>query len=355
VEELIRRRQDLRLGLLTEGSTEEFPDYLDLRNHITLISVPSMLWYLFDSRIAYTLMPSGPKWPPRAQVVHSLYSINSLDGVYNDNQFASFDYILCAGPHHIDSFREHAIREPALLRKTLVPAGYPRLDLLHASRSMRRRQVDPSAKSTIIYAPTHHWPVNQNLASVRDYGEEIVKALLAAGHQVIFRPHGISRQDDEDASVVERICQRHTNNRNFSLDVSNDYTETYSLADIMVTDLSGTGFTFSLAFCRPCIFFAPNAEAEQGLRGIQFDSRHRIGVVVRNIKELISKTSELRKRDMTEEIVRFRDEAIFNFGNSASYIVTCLGDILSGHQRAEWVRCGDKRLRKSAIGAYLTK
>jgi hypothetical protein len=344
VEEVIRRRQDLRLALVTLESREEFPDYLELKSHLTILSVPSTLWYLFDARIAYTIMPLsvGPrKWPPQAQLVHAFHSMNSLDGVYPEEDFVGFDYILCVGPHHFDSFRERASRHPALLGKTLIPAGYPRLDLLLASPSTRRRQASPSNKSTVVYAPTLRSPVNWHLVSLRDWGEEIVSALLAAGHRVIFRPHVVSRLDD-DRPVVERICQLHANNPSFSLDVSSDYTESYSLADIMVTDLSGTGFSFSFAISKPCIFFAPNAEAEKGLHGLQFDARHRIGAVVRDTNELIGKTSELCKRDMTAEIERFRDETIFNVCNSAAYTVTCLEDILFGRRRPEWVRCGDK-------------
>ena len=105
----------------------------------------------------------------------------------------------------------------------------------------------------------------------------------------------------------------------------------------MVTDVSGTGFTFSFGFGKPTIFFAPNAEAERGLSGIQFEARHRIGALVRSVDEMIEKTSELCHSDMTDEIKRFRDEAIFNVGKSAAYITTCLEDILSGRERPEWV------------------
>jgi hypothetical protein len=350
VEEVIRRRPDLRLGLVIEqGSREEFPNYLELKSHLTIISVPSTLWYLFDTRIAYTLMASGdyrPAWPPQAQLVHAFHSMNSLDGLYQDGAFDGFDYILCVGPDHFHSFRERAIRHPPLLGKTLIPAGYPRLDLLLASLSTRRRPADPSNRSTVIYAPTNRSALDWNttawrIASLCDWGEEIISALLAAGQRVIFRPHLLSRMGGDDRLVVERICQLHANNPSFSLDVSDDYTESYSLADIMVTDLSGAGFSFSLAVSRPCIFFSPDAEAEKGLHGIQFDARHRIGAVVRNTNELIAKTSELCRRDMTDEIERFREEAIFNVGHSAAYTVTCLEDILSGSRRPEWVRCGD--------------
>jgi CDP-glycerol glycerophosphotransferase (TagB/SpsB family) len=122
------------------------------------------------------------------------------------------------------------------------------------------------------------------------------------------------------------------------LDANADYTESYSLADLMVTDLSGTGFTFSFSFGRPTIYFAPDAEAERGLSGLQFDARHRIGALVRDIDGLIGKTAELCHRDMSDEIERFRDETVFNVGKSAAYIVDCLENILSGCERPEWVR-----------------
>ena len=153
---------------------------------------------------------------------------------------------------------------------------------------------------------------------------------------MIFRPHPLSLNGDRP--VIDGICQLHAGNQNFSLDASKDYTRSYSSADLMVTDLSGTGFTFSFSFSRPCIFFAPDAEAERGLSGIQYDARHRIGALVRDIDGMIEKTSELCSRDMTDEIERFRDETVFNVGKSAAYIVDCLEEILSGRERPEWVR-----------------
>ena len=339
VEELIHRRDDLRLGLVTWCSKEEFPDSFYLTGNPTIINPRGGRLNLFDTRILYTPLPglSPFERPPNARVVHALMSMNSLDGVYQDDDFDAYDYILCGGPHHLDSFRERALRHPVLLGKTLLPAGYPKLDLMLASHSTKRRPTDPSVRSTIVYAPTHIYCINECLASLCHYGEAIINALLAEGHRVIFRPHPVSFYD-QDRPVIDRICQLHADNPNFSLDRSKDYTESYSLADLMVTDLSGTGFTFSFSFGRPCIFFSPNDEAERGLHGIQFEARYRIGTLVRDIDEMIEKTSELCNRDMTDEIERFRDEAVFNVGKSAAYIVNCLEDILSGCERPEWVR-----------------
>jgi hypothetical protein len=340
VEELIRRRDHLRLGIVNWWcSKDEFPDSFYLTGNPAIINHRGWPLGLFDTRILYTPWPGMSPFdrPPKARVVHALMSMNSLDGVYPDDDFDAYDYIFCIGPHHLDSFRERALRHPALLGKTLVPAGYPKLDLMLASNSTKRHRTDPSLGLTVVYAPTHVFPINACLASLFNYGEAIVNALLAEGHRVIFRPHPNSLVGDQQR-IIDRICRLHTGNPNFALDTSKDYSESYALADLMVTDLSGTGFTFSVSFGRPCIFFSPNEEAEHGLRGIQFDARHRIGTVVRGIDELIEKISELCNLNMTDEIEQYRDEAVFNVGNSAKYIVDCLEDILSGCERPEWVR-----------------
>ena len=339
VEELRHRRGDLRLGLAYTGPREELlPNSFNFAGISTITHVTNGALSLFDTQILYTTAP-GPTMPPsmmppKARVVHSLMSMVSPDGFFSDDSFDAYEYILCAGVHHLEFFRKLALRRPALSGKRLLPAGYPKLDLMLGSHSTKRHRTDQSVRSTVVYAPIH------SLASLpgalRTHGEAIINALLAEGHRVIFRPHPISIYADRD--VIGRISQLHGGNPNFSLDARRDYNQSYSLADLMVTDLSGTGFTFSFSFSRPCIFFAPNAEAERGLSGIQFDARHRIGALVRDIDEMIEKTSELCNRDMTDEIERFRDETLFNVGKSAAYIVDCLEDILSGRERPEWVR-----------------
>jgi hypothetical protein len=339
VQELRRRRPDLELGVAIPGSREEIQDFANLAGITTIAHATIDTLYLFDTRILYAPMPDVSLLlsPPNARVVHALMSIASIDGVYFDHHFDGFDYILCGGPHHFDSFRRLALRRPILLGKRLLPAGYPKLDLMLASQSTKRRPTDAPLESTVVYAPTHVYGANESFTSIRRYAEAIISALLADGYRVIFRPHPLSFTD-EDRPLIDRICQLHAANPRFSLDKATDYTESYSSADLMVTDISGTGFTFSLTYSRPCIFFAPDGEAERGLSGIQFDCRHRTGALVRSIGEMIEKASELCRTDMTAEIERFRDEFVFNVGKSASYIVDCLEDILSARERPEWIR-----------------
>ena len=337
VEELVRRHPDLRIAVAFPGAPGSIADLgtvggLTPIAYATLSALP-----VFKTRILYLPIPDLPRFlrPAGAVVVHALMSMASMDGLYLDHHFDGFDYVLCGGPHHIEALRRLELRRPVLAGLLLSPAGYPKLDLmLDAPETRRPGSADGP---TAVYAPTHVIVSNERLASLRRHGERIIDALLAGGYRVIFRPHPISLVD-EDRPLVDRIAASHADNPKFSFDRSNDYSRTYASADFMVTDLSGTGFTYSLTFSRPCLFFAADQDAERGLSGAQFDDRHRIGGVVRTETELLQKAAELSRIDWTEKLKRFRDEFVFNVGRSGPYIVTVLEDILAGREPPDAVR-----------------
>jgi hypothetical protein len=337
--ELVRRRADLRIAIITSCDKNFFPTEVVSAANVSILTMPLTLAYLTESRVLYTPLPYLPplQRPRLARVVHSLHSIGSLDGIFTEEDFDAFDYILCAGPHQIDSFLERARRRPALKGKWLVRAGYPKLDLVLASQAGKRRSPRPAGAATVVYAPTHVYGPNQGLGTVVHWGRRIIEALISAGHSVIFRPHPLSLLD-QDRSVIKEIVAAFGQNPQLSIDTREDYATSYTLADVMVTDLSGTGFTFSFCYGKPCIFFAPCAEAERDMKGIQFEARERVGGVVRDIDRLAAKVSELRKADMTDSITQFRDETIYNVGNSATYIVSCLEDIVASREGKDWIR-----------------
>lgn len=330
VEELVRRRPELRIAVAVAGAPGSIADLGALAGVTVIAHVTQSTLPAFKTKMLYFPAPDLPSYlrPAHAVVVHALMSMASLDGLYLDHHFDGFDYVMCGGPHHIDALRHLARRRPSLRGLKLIRAGYPKLDLmLAAPQTQLPRSSSP--KASVVYAPTHVIPANEKLASLRRHGERIVDALLAGGYRVIFRPHPMSFMD-EDRQLVERIDAANRGNPAFSLDRSKDYTQSYGSADFMVTDLSGTGFTYSLTFVRPCMFFAADEEAERGLNGAQFDDRHRIGAIVRDVSQLLPKAAELSRTDMTEDLLRFRGEFVFNAGRSAPEIVSALEDILAG-------------------------
>jgi CDP-glycerol glycerophosphotransferase (TagB/SpsB family) len=191
---------------------------------------------------------------------------------------------------------------------------------------------------SIVYAPTHIYETNEPFASLRTHGASIVRALLETGARVIFRPHPVSWRD-EDADLVQDVINEHRSNDRFSVDKDPDYLPAYGASDLLVTDVSGTGFSYAFTFGRPAIFFARDADAERGLIGIQYQCRERIGAVVRTISQLVSSIDEMKlaRAEKKREIEEFRNETVFHLGQSGQYIARQLLTIAEGGKSDEWV------------------
>jgi hypothetical protein len=271
-----------------------------------------------------------------AKLIHFIHSLGSLDGLYLEHHFDEYDYIVCAGEHQVKAFQEWRTRRTQLAGLTLVRGGYPKLDqnLADAARS-----AGAADGRTVVYAPTFAFEANQGLASLRSHGPQIVESLLEAGYSVIFRPHPVSLMHDGDRETVDVIVERNKANPRFSLDASGSYADSYGKASAMVTDLSGTGFSYAFTYGRPVLFFAPDAAAEAGMQGIQFDSRERIGGVARTIPGMVEVVENRLRRqaEYKAQIEAFRAQMIFNIGRSARYVADRLPQMLAGETCDDWV------------------
>lgn len=325
----------LFLGFASGGELKE-------KTGVTILRIPkSRMLGIFRAKLFITPVVGYPRMftPMGSIAVHFLHSLISLEGVYADSHFDDFDYIFCAVDSHFVDFHKFAKRNNNLAGKVLIPGGYPKLDdQICWFEKYREANYTTSTQKVVIYAPTLVNADNEEFASLRRYGEDIVKSLLNSGFIVIFRPHPVS-SNDADIKTIENICNEHRLNPRFSLDRSANYMETYACANLMVTDLSGTGFTFAFTFLRPAVFFAPNADAEVGLEGIQFHSRHEIGDVVRSLFELGDRCLSLlaHQDEIEAKIARFRDKTVFNLGTSAKYFCQCLPYIERGEMDKGWV------------------
>jgi hypothetical protein len=266
-------------------------------------------------------------FPSRAKRVHFLVSLTSLEGVYDAGHFDHFDVIACAGTHHTTEFAQLGAAR-GWAGKTLLPVGYPKLD--GQRRSLAESDLAPAGDGpTVVFAPTHSYYINEAYSVLGRHGEDLVAGLIEDGMRVVFRPH-VESWRDQDRPVVDRIVDRFGSHPFFELDRSGNYFESYARSDLMLTDISGTGFTFAFTFGRPAIYFAPNPETEVGKSGIQFDRRDDIGFVARRLDKVVP----LARRAYDEgdalrgRIAGFRDELIFNPGRSEEYFVEQAADLV---------------------------
>lgn len=276
-------------------------------------------------------------FPEGALRVHFLVSLTSLEGVYDESMFDHYDAIACAGRHHIEEFTALG-KQRGWKDKILVPVGYPKLDgqreLLRDSGSVPA--ADPV---TVVFAPTHAYYVNSQFSILGRYGERIVESLIASGIRVIFRPH-VESWRDQDKPVVERIADRFNDHPLFFLDRSGNYFETYAKSHLMLTDISGTGFTYSFTFGKPALFFAPDASSEVGKRGIQFERRENIGLVIRDLEDLLPRVRLVMQHMafLQSQISGFRDWLVFNPEKSEEYFSSNAHSLFSSQPPAGWVK-----------------
>ena len=79
------------------------------------------------------------------------------------------------------------------------------------------------------------------------------------------------------------------------------------------------------------IFFARNKEWESGKSGIQFEGRHRVGLVARNVDELISARQRVDDNydEIRARIEQYRNEIIYNIGRSSEAAVEAIVAVAS--------------------------
>ena len=108
---------------------------------------------------------------------------------------AMYDKVFCAGPAAIDRYGAHGVDIP---RGKFEIVGRPQVESVRPAEG-------PGGVHTVLYAPTWRGHVSETLLYSLPQGESIVRALLARGLTVIFRPHPFSHDFPEDAVVVRRI------------------------------------------------------------------------------------------------------------------------------------------------------
>ena len=163
---------------------------------------------------------------------------------------------------------------------SLIETGYVKLDYI-------RKNVDSDKiikKNSIVIAPTNLLSFEK--LSMINYLEELINILLAnVKSEIIFRPHPSNRKDQKILKI-ERIFK---NNKNFYLDISDNYLNTYSKSYCLITDLSGTAYTYAFLTKKPVIFFSKNEKLinELGYHKLAyFKDREKIGIIIQDLKQI---------------------------------------------------------------------
>lgn len=270
---------------------------------------------------------------PMSKLIHIPHSLASMHVIYPEASFDYFDYIFCAGPHHLRELTQILLKRGDK-KCVLIPAGYEVVDRLMSGASLEEH-----ALPVILFAPS--WGEN-NVLVLR--GEEIVASLLDF-YEVVLRPHVMSVT--EDAKTLDDIRLRFGNHPRFSLDLSADSSVVLRRADLLISDWSGIAFEYALALLRPVIFingpmkvFNHNWSQYLDEPGVEVTARSEIGMIVDKVSDLPFVVNELLSTTNAwkEKILRTRDYLLFHPAQCAEMSHNAL-KLLANHQTEDqWVQ-----------------
>ena len=208
----------------------------------------------------------------------------------------NYDHIL------IPSINSKKIFDRLNLKKSMkyFEVGYHKLNFLKKKRQkVRKKNFD-----TIVLAPTN-FNSFPKLSMYKKIFKIIDLLLTKTNYNVIFRPHPSNLNSK---SVIE-IDNKFSKFEKFYLDKSKNYLITYSRSFVMITDLSGTAYTFCFLTFNPVIFFSISEDIleKNSYNNLNFfNDRKKIGYIANHENKLIELINKSKLND-TERLNFIRD------------------------------------------------
>ncbi len=157
--------------------------------------------------------------------------------------------------------------------------SYPKLNVLAKKIRLSKKKLN-----TIIIAPTNFKSFKS--LTIINYIDVLIAGLLKLNYKVIYRPHPSNINHDN----VIKVFNKFSKNKKFIFDMSVNYLKIYQASDIMITDMSGTAYTFALLTKKPVIFFSRNEReiVKSYYSELNFfKDRNKIGRVFFDIKAIL--------------------------------------------------------------------
>lgn len=268
--------------------------------------------------------------PNVAEYIYLFHAMISTHLAYLETAFDYYDTIFCVGPHHVQEIQEaEALR--ALKPKTLVEAGYPRLEKIyhdhHALSSTYARET-PLPQKTILIAPT--WGRHVILTTCI---AELISLLGNTEYRVFIRPHPEFIKRDQ--STMRKIASLLLKTPNIQLETDLLSDKNLHEADILITDHSGIAFEYAFGTERPVLFIDTPLKirnpAYQKLKRepMEITLRNIVGVSValHDIARIPSLIGDfLNKRELfAEQIRNHREKYVFHWMRAANVVAQYIG------------------------------
>lgn len=117
--------------------------------------------------------------------------------------------------------------------------------------------------------------------------DKVISILLKyTNHKIVFRPH----PSNLNSAKVKKILKKYKNSKKFYFDKSADYSKIYNDSLCLITDISGTAYTYAFYTKNPVVFYANyQKKIEKKYKYLNyFKDRKKIGKIFRRLNQFKS-------------------------------------------------------------------
>lgn len=272
--------------------------------------------FMLSSYVIYT-------FPPKTKniyICHDIYDAPMAKKYIEKKIFielGKLDYIFVSSDIVKDYFEKGLsknIMNKSKRKVQIVNTGYLKLDHVHKKINLRKVKED-----SILIAPTaSKFYSDANLSKKLD---KMINLLLGEKYKIIYRPHPMDLTIKGDINLTNLIIEKFKDFPNFEFDISTSYIESYRKSKFLITDFSGTAYTYAFSTEKPVIFYS-SLNKLSFIKEIKsryyFKDRKEVGYVMTNIKDLLKKVKEIdnKKIILKTKIKNLRKKRIKYFNKS---------------------------------------
>jgi len=302
ISERLKKNKNLNLFLIYNNSSREIINnnknsyFLDI-NYLKFIPFSNFFLKRVDlfisSYVNYVFLPKSKN----IYICHDIADSPMVNANQEEEIFlslAKLHYIFLSSTIVVEYFRNKFLQFGHSVNDIpqLINTGYLKLD-----KVMKELKKIKNTKNHILLTPTFSGQMkNYNMSSKLDI---IIDNILNIGEKIIFRPHPLDLTLKGNLKNIKKIIEKYENNSNFFYDNSHSYMDSYSKAKILITDFSGTAYTFAYSTLRPVIFFSKNENkfAKTKIANLfYYKDRAFVGLVSQNINQLLNSISKINKK-----------------------------------------------------------
>lgn len=302
ISEHLKKNKKIDLFLIYNNSSQEILKnnknsyFLDI-NYLKFIPFSNFLLkkvnLFISSYVNYVFLPESKN----IYICHDIADSPMVNANQEKKLFlslAKLHYIFLPSSNVVEYFRNKFLQFGHNVNDIpeLINTGYLKLD-----KVMKELRRIKNTKNHILLAPTFSRQMKSyNMSSKLDV---IINNILKKGEKVIFRPHPLDLTLKGNFKKIKKIVEKYENNSNFFYDNSHSYMDSYSRAKMLITDFSGTAYTFAYSTLRPVIFFSKNENKFAKTKIVDlfyYKDRALVGLVSQNINQLLNSIAKINKR-----------------------------------------------------------